>query len=209
MKKLFLFSVALSVMALSACSNQYVHTNESRSIVYMGQPAADVYENFGKPTKIKRTAENEQILIYEKQEIEKDWAYRYFHSCKMQFYMVDDRVADWSSEGDICSISTPSSFKQPDYSDGLAYGGYLTDGVMVQGLPEDAFRDSVEQFYVPAVEPEPQVVDTKGVPLTVSYPNQMQKNNVYIGKMPTKASLNRSGTGLEDEYGFFDAPSGF
>ena len=106
MKKLFLLPLIGLTSFLSACTGQYVHTTEPRSVVYMGQPAADVYENFGKPTKIKRLKSNAQILIYQKQEIEKDWAYRYFHSCEMQFYMVDDRVSDWFSTGDMCAIKS-------------------------------------------------------------------------------------------------------
>lgn len=207
MKKLFLFSVALSSLMLSACGTQYVHTNESRSVVYMGQPAADVYENFGKPTKIKRTAVNEQILIYEKQEIEKDWAYRYFHSCKMQFYMVDDRVADWSSEGDMCSISSPSS--RNVYFNEERPGGYLNDGVLVQGVPSDAFRDSMNQFNEPAIVPEPTVVDAKvgSALMDASVMPERTKNNVYIGQYPSvQPQIKTSGTGVEDEYGFFDAP---
>ena len=207
MKKLFLFSVALSSLILSACGNQYVHTKESRSIVYMGQPAADVYENFGKPTKIKRTAINEQILIYEKQEIEKDWAYRYFHSCKMQFYMVDDRVADWSSEGDMCSISSPSS--EGVYFNEKMPGGYLNEGVLVQGIPADAFRDSMNQFDEPIHVAEPEIVEGQVNDIIIETPvPQKTKNNVYIGKYPSPQPKEEkpSGTGLEDEYGFFDAP---
>jgi len=136
---------------LSACTGQYVHTTEPRSVVYRGQPAADVYENFGSPTKIKRLKSNVQVLIYQKQEIEKDWAYRYFHSCEMQFYMVDDRVSDWYSTGDMCAIKSNrysdvdwdeqdngllSFFNEsPLYADVPSY----SKGYYSEQIPSDAF----------------------------------------------------------------------
>ena len=109
MKKYLSLTFCFSSLLLTACTTgNFVHTTEPRSTVYIGQPAADVYENFGRPTKKERISENEQILIYSKQEIEKDWAYRYLHSCELKFFMKDDRVVDWSSEGDMCAISSLS-----------------------------------------------------------------------------------------------------
>ena len=105
-------------LLLTACGFQdYVHTSEPRSTIYIGQTAADVYENFGMPTKIERIDVNKQILIYHKQEIEKDWAYRYFHECELKFYMEDDRVADWSKKGDICAVNELSAARERSYFD--------------------------------------------------------------------------------------------
>lgn len=158
MKKLFLLSLIGMMSFLTACSGQYVHSTEPRSVVYMGQPAADVYENFGVPTRIKKLRQNAQVLIYQKQEIEKDWAYRYFHSCEMQFYMVDDRVSDWYSTGDMCAIHTNRrsdidwdeqdngllSFfaESPLYEDVPSNNGYYVDS----RVPADAFSSNASVY---------------------------------------------------------------
>lgn len=92
---------------LNACSGtEYVHSSEPRSNVYYGQPVADLYENFGTPTRGTRLSENERVLIYLQQEIEKDWAYRYVRGCVMKFHLKDERVIDWSAEGQSCVISS-------------------------------------------------------------------------------------------------------
>ena len=158
MKKLFLLPLIGLTSLLSACTGQYVHTTEPRSVVYMGQPAADVYENFGKPTKIKRLKSNAQVLIYQKQEIEKDWAYRYFHSCEMQFYMVDDRVSDWFSTGDMCAIRSnrDSDIDWDEQDNGLlsyfnnsplfAEVPSYSTGRYSEQIPADAFGESASAF---------------------------------------------------------------
>ena len=136
MKKLFLLSLVGMMSFLTACSGQYIHSTEPRSVVYMGQPAADVYENFGAPTRIKKLRPNAQVLIYQKQEIEKDWAYRYFHSCEIQFYMVDDRVSDWYSTGDMCAIRS-NRYSEVDWDgqdDGLL--SFFTESPLYKDVPE-------------------------------------------------------------------------
>lgn len=146
MKKNLLLSFATALLLTTGCSFQdYVHTTEPRSTIYIGQTAADVYENFGAPTKIERLAENKQILIYHKQEIEKDWSYRYFHECELKFYMVDDRLEDWSKRGDICAVKELSSDRERPFFGVLDNNqGSYSEYQEVNGsvVPFDAFRDS-------------------------------------------------------------------
>ena len=100
-----IIALALLPFILSACgSDEYVHSTEPRSNVYYGQPIADLYENFGAPTKATQLTENERVLIYIKQEIEKDWAYRYVRGCVMKFFLKDERVIAWSADGQACVI---------------------------------------------------------------------------------------------------------
>lgn len=97
-------------LLLAGCgSSEYVHSQEPRSTVYYGQPVADLYENFGTPTKATRISDNERILIYISQEIEKDWAYRYVRGCVMRFRLVNNRVVDWSADGQACVIQSRES----------------------------------------------------------------------------------------------------
>lgn len=146
MKKNFLLSFVTTLLLTTGCSFQeYVHTTEPRSTIYIGQTAADVYENFGAPTKIERLDENKQILIYHKQEIEKDWSYRYFHECELKFYMVDDRLEDWSKRGDICAVNELSSDRERPFFGVLdKEQGSYSEHQEVNGsvIPFDAFRDS-------------------------------------------------------------------
>ncbi|MBO7244146.1 MAG: hypothetical protein J6V53_02545 [Alphaproteobacteria bacterium] len=143
MKKLLLLSFTAFSLLTGGCGFQdYVHTTEPRSTIYIGQTAADVYENFGMPTKIKRLGNNKQILIYHKQEIEKDWAYRYFHECELKFYMEDDRLVDWSKRGDMCAVKELSSAIERPYfnlngNEDISYSDHLEiNGNMIPG---DAF----------------------------------------------------------------------
>lgn len=199
MKKLFLLPLFGLTACLSACSGQYLHTTEPRSVVYMGQPAADLYENFGVPTKIKRLEPNVQVLIYQKQDIEKDWAYRYLHTCEMQFYMVDDRVADWFSTGDMCSIkSSKSSGNDWDYRDGgllsfmdenplyqeVSSGGY---GYFSEQVPNDAFSSS--DFLKWNV-----------------HQSQYMPSDAFNGAKEVRRNGWFSSSKEEDDYGIFDAP---
>lgn len=138
MKKYHSLSLLGIFLFLSACNlGSYQHTTEPRSTTYIGQPYADLYENFGAPTKIKKINDNEYVFVYFRQDIEKDWSYKYLHECEMKFYMVDGRVSDWTTKGDICVINSLSGEK-------FATGGYQ-NGLSVSsanGLPSDAFRDS-------------------------------------------------------------------
>ena len=146
MKKNLLLSFVTTLLLTTGCSFQeYVHTTEPRSTIYIGQTAADVYENFGAPTKIERLDKNKQILIYHKQEIEKDWSYRYFHECELKFYMVDDRLEDWSKRGDICAVNELSSDRERPFFGVLdKEQGSYSEHQEVNGsvIPFDAFRDS-------------------------------------------------------------------
>lgn len=105
MKKLFVIGL-FSLLTAGCGTGDYAHTQEPRSMVYYGQPVADLYENFGAPTKGVRLSDNERILIYISQEIEKEWAYRYVRGCVMKFHLKDDRVIDWSADGQACVISS-------------------------------------------------------------------------------------------------------
>lgn len=99
-------TVALMPLLLSACSggDDFIHSSEPRSNIYYGQTVADLYENFGTPTKATRFSENERVLIYFRQDIEKEWAYRYMHSCVMKVHLKDERVVDWSAQGTACVV---------------------------------------------------------------------------------------------------------
>ena len=148
MKKFLLLSFAGFSLLTTGCGFQeYVHTTEPRSTIYIGQTAADVYENFGVPTKKEILSENEQVLTYHKQEIEKDWSYRYFHECELKFYMKDDRLVDWVKRGDICAVKELSSDRERPYfnmtADGnISYGDHReVNGYM---LPADAFKYNEE-----------------------------------------------------------------
>lgn len=106
-------------LLLAGCgSSEYVHSQEPRSTVYYGQPVADLYENFGTPTKATRISDNERILIYISQEIEKDWAYRYVRGCVMEFRLIDNRVVDWSADGQACVIQSRKADDLPEYARG-------------------------------------------------------------------------------------------
>ncbi len=131
---------------LTACgSGEYVHSQEPRSTVYYGQPVADLYENFGTPTKATRTAENERILIYMFQEVEKEWAYRYVRGCVMKFYLVNERVVDWTADGQACVIQSRTA------SD-IAGSNMYFDNTISTGngqVPADAFDGAAPTSYSP------------------------------------------------------------
>lgn len=121
MKKIIAFCFVTCF--LSACSTgEFAHSTEPRSNVYYGQPVADLYENFGTPTKATRLSENERVLIYITQKVEKDWAYRYLRGCVMRFHLRNERVIDWSSEGNACVVQNgvkPKMMQQADDETGL------------------------------------------------------------------------------------------
>lgn len=196
MKKNFFLSFTVLSLLIGGCSFQeYVHTTEPRSTIYIGQTAADVYENFGVPTKIERLDTNKQILIYHKQEIEKDWSYRYFHECELKFYMVDDRVQDWSKKGDMCAVKELSSASERPYFNLLDENSSYADHKEINGsiVPLDAFRDSEnfaqeEKYFEEPVEeekgffsnwfsdePKEEVLEEKPAYITQG------QNNVFIG----------------------------
>lgn len=121
MKKIIAFCFVTCF--LSACSiGEFTHSTEPRSNVYYGQPVADLYENFGTPTKATQLSENERVLIYITQKVEKDWAYRYLRGCVMRFHLRNERVIDWSSEGNACVVQNgvkPKMIQQTDDEFGL------------------------------------------------------------------------------------------
>lgn len=161
MKKII--ALALLPFILSACgSDEYVHSTEPRSNVYYGQPIADLYENFGAPTKATRLTENERVLIYIKQEIEKDWAYRYVRGCVMKFYLKDERVIAWSADGQACVIpSTGGNITEVNVQNkntGIAEEGFglfdggaetsMTEYSLTGGqVPADAFDGKADTKY--------------------------------------------------------------
>ncbi len=133
-------------LILTACgTGEYVHSQEPRSTVYYGQPIADLYENFGTPTKAERKADNERVLIYMFQEVEKDWAYRYVRGCVMKFYLVDERVVDWTADGQACVIKSRSMSDMGNQ--GLALDHVLASGSSI--LPADAFDGMAPTTYSP------------------------------------------------------------
>lgn len=161
MKKVI--ALALLPFVLSACgSNEYIHSTEPRSNVYYGQPVADLYENFGAPTKATRLTENERVLIYIKQEIEKDWAYRYLRGCVMKFYLQDERVIAWSADGQACvipstggNITEIGARNQNTTTQEIGYGLFdeVDDTLMTQysptggQVPADAFDGKADTNY--------------------------------------------------------------
>lgn len=189
MKKFLLLSIMGVSLLTAGCGFQdYVHTNEPRSTIYVGQTAADVYENFGRPTKIERIAQNKQILVYHKQEIEKDWSYRYFHECKLKFYMEDDRLVDWQKEGDICSVKELSSppensyfsavqtQENGDFSEQKPIGALVPEDAFGSSQPEEEksffaslFSDEFEEEPAPVIEEQDFAYETEN------------KNRVFIG----------------------------
>ena len=152
-----IISLALLPLMLTACgSDEYVHSSEPRSNVYFGQPVADLYENFGSPTKASRLSEDKRILIYVKQEIEKEWAYRYVRGCVMKFYLKNERVVAWSANGQACVIPSTGGnitmfnqqFQNMKFStDG--FGSYDTTKYSPTGgkVPDDAFDGLADTHY--------------------------------------------------------------
>lgn len=155
-------TVLLCSLLLCACSeHEYVHSSEPRSQVYYGQPVADVYENFGTPTKGVRLSDNERILIWISQEVEKDWAYRYLRACTVKIHLRDERVINWSAEGQGCVISsnsdgeeinqliesqksgTPSTPSLPTD----AFDGATQTNAIGGTLPADAFNGTASLTY--------------------------------------------------------------
>ncbi len=142
--------VLLSSLLLCGCSeSEYVHSSEPRSQVYYGQPVADVYENFGAPSKGIRLSDNERILIWISQEIEKDWAYRYLRACTVKIQLRNERVVNWSAEGQGCVISSNSDGEEIDQ---LIASKQLPD-TPSYSLPADAFGNGVSSDYMPSVLP--------------------------------------------------------
>lgn len=188
MKKFLLLSFTGFSLLTAGCNFQeYVHTTEPRSNIYIGQTAADVYENFGMPTKIERVAENKQILTYHKQEIEKDWSYKYFHECELKFYMQDDRLVDWQKRGDICAVKELSSPPENSYFDNVHDNDIYLSVQKDDGnfIPIDAFNESYpkkeKSFFASLFsddsfdEPEPFFENSEP-----AYETE-KKNRVFIG----------------------------
>lgn len=152
-----IISLALLPLMLTACgSDEYVHSSEPRSNVYFGQPVADLYENFGSPTKASLLSEDKRILIYVKQEIEKEWAYRYVRGCVMKFYLKNERVVAWSANGQACVIPSTGGniamfnqqFQNMNFStDGFV--SYDTTKYSPTGgkVPDDAFDGLADTHY--------------------------------------------------------------
>ncbi len=151
-------------LLLAGCgSSDYVHSKEPRSIVYYGQPVADLYENFGTPTKATRISDTERILIYVSQEIEKEWAYRYVRGCVMQFRLVNERVVDWAADGQACviqsrqgddmsSINQSSPYDEGGLFDSAGSSTTSTQTVYQTGdkqVPTDAFHGKAPTTYSP------------------------------------------------------------
>ncbi len=155
-------AVLLCSLLLCACSeSEYVHSSEPRSQVYYGQPVADVYENFGTPTKGIRLSDNERILIWISQEVEKDWAYRYLRACTVKIHLRDERVINWSAEGQGCVISSNSDGEEinqliESQKSGTsstpslpadAFGSTPQTNVFGGTLPADAFGNNASLTY--------------------------------------------------------------
>lgn len=151
-------------LLLAGCgSSDYVHSKEPRSTVYYGQPVADLYENFGTPTKATRISDTERILIYVSQEIEKEWAYRYVRGCVMQFRLVNERVVDWAADGQACviqsrkgddmsAINQSSPYDEGGLFDSTERSTTSTRTVYQTGdkqVPADAFHGKAPTTYSP------------------------------------------------------------
>lgn len=162
MKKQILSS--LLMLSLSACgTGDYIHSKEPRSSVYYGQPVADLYENFGTPTKATRLSDNERVLIYISQEIEKDWAYRYVRGCVMKFHLLNERVVSWTADGQACVIQSQSAKDMPAAAQSMQNDlglldsrNTVSDQTVASGtggaggvLPVDAFDGKASNSYTP------------------------------------------------------------
>ncbi len=204
MKKIAAFLIPL---CLTACvdSDAFLHSQEPRSAVYYGQPVADLYENFGTPTRGIKYSETERALVYSTQEIEKDWAYRYFRSCVLTFYLKDDRVVDWTAEGDKCVIlssETPNGMFGEKYAlpQDAFMGNNTNNGIFDTATDTKGF--STSHGYVPA--------DAFGGSASTTYENEpflnipADKFDDFEAFEAPQEDWNNGG--LSDEFGIFDTP---
>lgn len=181
MKKLL--SLLLLPLLLNGCgsSDEFVHSSEPRSNVYVGQSAGDIYENFGRPTRVISYSNDTKELIYEWQEMEKDWAYRYLRSCKMQFFVKDNRLMSWTADGDMCMISSGGAKR------------YTKDGVMSfkeeQGL-FDGWFDSDDEFEDAFLDPfDPMGASTPVTTQGQSTPQFDEVANEFPGYQPSPRQI--------------------
>lgn len=134
MFKKSIFCVSILSVILCGCAgasfskNGLEHSREPRTNAYHGQPAADILENFGNPTKIERLSASKQILIYEKQEVEKEWAYRYLRECVMKFYLEDNRLVDWTAQGNMCVINGAKEAEKLELDENIKFWKVDTEG---------------------------------------------------------------------------------
>lgn len=176
-------TVLLCSLLLCACSeSEYVHSSEPRSQVYYGQPVADVYENFGAPTQGIRLSNNERILVWISQEIEKDWAYRYLHACTVKIHLRNERVINWFADGQGCVISSNSDSEEIDE----LIESKKSNNIPTYSLPTDAFNGNASSIYA-----------TSQTGATLS--NSINVQQPFFGNISSSTARVTSSTSLPDD----------
>lgn len=96
----------LAAACLFGCSAGIVDSSnrEKRSIVYYGQTIADLFENFGVPTRIYKLPGGLTVYAYHSERVVRDWARQFFYYCDLQFDTIDGYVVAWNSHGNQCAL---------------------------------------------------------------------------------------------------------
>ena len=112
MKNTFLF---LALILLNACSvPNIVEVPISRSQIYYGQTMEELYDNFGAPKKAARYSNDVLEYTFSTSSIEKDEWERKVRFCDLKVFAQNNRVLDWSYEGNNCHVKEADVTKYLD-----------------------------------------------------------------------------------------------
>ncbi len=109
MKKSFRMRLGIICAAaalLAGCSAGVLNSSnrEKRSVVYYGQTIADLFENFGVPTRVYKLPDGLTTYTYHSERVIRDWARQFFYYCDLQFDTIDGYVVAWNSHGNQCAL---------------------------------------------------------------------------------------------------------
>lgn len=99
------FTVCLICLGLVGCMTGFDENRETRSTVYVGQTTWDMYENFGVPTQALKISPEEIHFFYHREAITRDWTKMYYNWCDMRFVAVNDRIVNWTVDGNQCHVN--------------------------------------------------------------------------------------------------------
>ncbi len=162
--------ILLSTLITACAPDITLMDAERRSIIYIGQPATDVYNNFGTPTGLEKYSDTEYAIIYKSQKIDSYDANRMVRYCDMTIQMKDNKVIDYKAVGNACVVniqegtrySTQYTQEQPQT---IVPTRVRTQdsGTFVHRVPQDAFNSDYGVYATQIEQPKVQKTTTQPI----------------------------------------------
>ena len=105
MKKIVPVVVSLGLVACARPN--IIEIPSSRSQIYYGQSVANLYDNFGAPTKAVQYAYGVIQYTFITENISVEHLDKRLLYCNLWVYAQNNRVIDWNFEGNNCNVKEP------------------------------------------------------------------------------------------------------